>query len=146
MMDEFLEGLHALVAAKHDLPPKPRWGQPCNGCGLCCILEQCPISLATFGPELICPALTMRPGSSGCGLVETPGAFFNDDMADELGAFIALILGVGTGCDASHTEEDERIADAEEAAGGHPVVNANMARVQEMAKRLIPQLATSRRG
>ncbi|MEY4766990.1 MAG: hypothetical protein RI907_3663 [Pseudomonadota bacterium] len=28
-----------------DAPPKPPEGQPCNGCGLCCLAEPCPIGV-----------------------------------------------------------------------------------------------------
>lgn len=24
-------------------PPKPGWGAPCNGCGVCCLSEPCPL-------------------------------------------------------------------------------------------------------
>ena len=26
-------------------PPKPALGQPCNGCGLCCLAEPCPLGM-----------------------------------------------------------------------------------------------------
>lgn len=26
-------------------PPKPALGAPCNGCGLCCLLEPCPLGM-----------------------------------------------------------------------------------------------------
>ena len=26
-------------------PPKPAWGEPCNGCGVCCLAEPCPIGI-----------------------------------------------------------------------------------------------------
>ncbi|MFZ9493127.1 MAG: hypothetical protein ACO27E_00555 [Burkholderiaceae bacterium] len=35
-------------------PPKPREGQTCNGCGVCCLAEPCPmgalLTLRTHGP------------------------------------------------------------------------------------------------
>jgi len=35
-------------------PPKPREGEPCNGCGVCCLAEPCPmgalLTLRTQGP------------------------------------------------------------------------------------------------
>ena len=26
-------------------PPKPAEGQPCNGCGICCLAEPCPVGM-----------------------------------------------------------------------------------------------------
>ena len=34
---------HALIHP--EAPPKPPVGAPCNGCGLCCLLEPCPIGM-----------------------------------------------------------------------------------------------------
>lgn len=31
--------LHALA------PAKPAWGEPCNGCGVCCLCEPCPVGI-----------------------------------------------------------------------------------------------------
>ena len=28
-----------------DAPPQPALGAPCNGCGLCCLLEPCPLGM-----------------------------------------------------------------------------------------------------
>jgi len=36
-MDPRVIHLHVMA------PPKPAWGQPCNGCGLCCAAEPCPM-------------------------------------------------------------------------------------------------------
>lgn len=36
---------------------KPKEGDPCNGCGVCCLSEQCPVSVEVFGNQELCPAL-----------------------------------------------------------------------------------------
>lgn len=28
-----------------EAPAKPAWGAPCNGCGLCCLAEPCPMGM-----------------------------------------------------------------------------------------------------
>jgi hypothetical protein len=55
------------------LPMKPAFGAPCNGCGICCKAVPCPIArdlLAAFeGP---CPALELDEGRYWCGLLRNP--------------------------------------------------------------------------
>ena len=37
---------HRTLAHIHpDAPPQPALGAPCNGCGLCCLLEPCPLGM-----------------------------------------------------------------------------------------------------
>ncbi len=37
---------HTTLAHIHpDAPPQPALGAPCNGCGLCCLLEPCPLGM-----------------------------------------------------------------------------------------------------
>ena len=37
---------HRTLAQIHpDAPPQPALGAPCNGCGLCCLLEPCPLGM-----------------------------------------------------------------------------------------------------
>ncbi len=58
-------------------PPKPPEGAPCNGCGLCCLAEPCPlgvlVSRRRTGP---CAALrwSEADGRYLCGMVQEPGA------------------------------------------------------------------------
>ncbi|HEY9108389.1 MAG TPA: hypothetical protein VIN58_17060 [Roseateles sp.] len=57
-----------------DAPPKPAVGQPCNGCGVCCLAEPCPlgvvlsrrfkgacVALQWDGARYLCGALTAQP-------------------------------------------------------------------------------------
>lgn len=56
-------------------PPKPDAGQPCNGCGVCCAAETCPLARLRFrrrqGP---CPALEWLAEEAcyRCGLLRHP--------------------------------------------------------------------------
>lgn len=75
-------------------PEKPPRGQACNGCGLCCAMEQCQVSVMGFG-ELpageICPALTFDAGRFWCRLVLIEAALPGPKL-------IAEALGIGTEC------------------------------------------------
>ncbi|MCE4536103.1 hypothetical protein LXT12_02360 [Pelomonas sp. P7] len=57
-----------------EAPPKPAPGQPCNGCGVCCLAEPCPlgvvlsrrlrgacVALRWDGARYLCGALTAQP-------------------------------------------------------------------------------------
>jgi hypothetical protein len=28
-----------------EAPAQPRWGEPCNGCGVCCLVRPCPVGI-----------------------------------------------------------------------------------------------------
>lgn len=34
-----------VILVHPEAPPKPALGQPCNGCGLCCLAEPCPLGV-----------------------------------------------------------------------------------------------------
>lgn len=88
----------------------PKFGEPCNGCGMCC--QQMPCGLAsellncTEGP---CVALELHNGAARCGLVMRP-TYYLGHMAGfgdpELSEAISLaastlfkeMLGIGRGC------------------------------------------------
>lgn len=94
-----------------DAPGKPAIGQPCNGCGVCCALETCPIAMLRFlrrrGP---CPALIWRPERSRyvCDLLEQPGQYLpllpaSHDWARRI---LARGIAAGQGCDCTAVLED----------------------------------------
>lgn len=89
---------------------KPLYGDPCNGCGLCCIAQQCPISEGLFGKQDICPAIERGDGKAlVCGMVANPANYMTsvpDWGHQPLAAAFALLLGAGSGCDGT-TEDDE---------------------------------------
>lgn len=61
-------------------PAKPLVGAECNGCGICCALETCPLARLRFwqkeGP---CPALTWSDLENRyhCGLLSQPVHFWS---------------------------------------------------------------------
>jgi len=59
----------------NDLPRKPNFGGPCNGCGACCIATPCGLALDYLeGAEegSPCPALEWKDGRAWCGLALRP--------------------------------------------------------------------------
>jgi len=88
-----------------ETPDKPAEGQPCNGCGVCCALETCPLARLRFlqskGP---CPALVWSGSETRyhCGLLVNPGKYFGwlppagENIARRL---FARWISAGQGCD-----------------------------------------------
>lgn len=88
---------------------KPSFGLPCNGCGLCCIVEPCAIAEEYLGiTEGPCPALEWHDDKFRCGMVVRPGHYLGvADFADELlSGLISQALGVGLDCDADDGQEE----------------------------------------
>lgn len=82
--------------------PKPRLGEPCNGCGLCCLVEPCLLSVEYLGVHARCPVLETAGNRFACGLVTNPGVYlgtprFGDPLLAER---FGTVLGIGMGCDA----------------------------------------------
>lgn len=88
------------------LPPKPRWGTPCNGCGLCCAIELCEAGEIAFpGASAPCPGLKLRGDgkSTYCELVAI-------EIVSGLSPVLQDALGIGKGC--SMNDSDEALAAA----------------------------------
>ena len=118
------------------LLPKPLYGDPCNNCGICCLLSRCPISMAIFGDsDEVCPALEPVGVGFTCGLVA--------ELADAdkwggtaLSEAFALMTGAGLGCDAVHSDADaaRRTAIRDEVIGR---IRDAIAKASPEAQRLI---------
>lgn len=90
--------------------PKPKIGEPCNGCGLCCHIQICNTGafllkkVKYLGEKTIkgkCPALLSNDdGSFSCGLIKTPSRFIRSKYRPEvISKTVAQLVGSGTGCD-----------------------------------------------
>lgn len=90
--------------------PKPKIGEPCNGCGLCCHIQLCNTGafllkkVNYLGEKPIkgkCPALLSNvDGSFSCGLIKTPSRFIRSKYRPEvISKTVAQLVGSGTGCD-----------------------------------------------
>jgi hypothetical protein len=99
--------IHALA------PVKPDWGAPCNGCGVCCLSEPCPVGMVlSFKRQGACDALHWDPVQIRyrCGAMVQPRQVLRRVLpapirmlAPALAPLLALIAGrtiaVGSGCD-----------------------------------------------
>jgi hypothetical protein len=86
-------------------PRKPPEGEPCNGCGVCCALELCPVARLRFMHRFgQCPALTWSPEQVRyhCGLLTNPSRWlpgipkFAEASVQRL---MARWISAGSGCD-----------------------------------------------
>lgn len=107
------------MASRERGPEKPRFGEPCNGCGYCCAAEPCALAVEYVGAgeEGPCPALEFEDGRAWCGLVRHASRYMDlpNDWADQiLGEMFAAALGTGRGCDAGDypLSETEEVDDA----------------------------------
>lgn len=87
-------------------PPKPVEGAPCNGCGLCCLAEPCPLGVLVSGRRQgACAALRWDADGQRylCGLVADPAGVTGWRRPWALRATAALArrwIAAGVGCDA----------------------------------------------
>lgn len=98
------------VPLHRDAPAKPLEGEPCNGCGVCCIMARCPMAwlLLPLGKGA-CPALEWRDDELRyrCGLVLSPGdhlAWLPRRWQARASRWLARRIAAGTGCDCGASE------------------------------------------
>jgi hypothetical protein len=96
----------AVTIAIHPLaPPKPAWGQPCNGCGVCCLSEPCPVGmLISRRRRGACDALVWdAPGARyRCGLLVDAAAQLPAPLrpvAPLVQRWARRVIAAGIGCD-----------------------------------------------
>jgi hypothetical protein len=73
-------------------PAKPSWGAPCNGCGVCCLSEPCPVGVAaSLRRRGACRALRWDAALARyhCALMTLP----------VLNGLIKRWIAAGQGCD-----------------------------------------------
>lgn len=87
-------------------PAYPGMGNPCNGCGQCCVIYPCALARDLAGVrEGPCPILMREGDIWRCGLTIEPHRFVvglaGKPFADKaLAPLLAEALGIGRGCDA----------------------------------------------
>lgn len=91
----------------HEAPAQPAFGAPCNGCGVCCLIDTCPAGRLRFrqkhGP---CPALCWSAAERRylCGLLSAPGDYLPGlphRATPLLSRLFARWIAAGRGCDCS---------------------------------------------
>ncbi len=84
-------------------PAKPAWGAACNGCGVCCAAEPCPIGVLVSGRRSgSCQALEWRDAEQryACGVVSAPERYLGAGrLGRALSALARRMISAGSGCD-----------------------------------------------
>jgi len=108
-MPAFDHIIHIVAAA----PAKPEPGAPCNGCGVCCLFEPCPLGVLLSGRRQgACAALRWDDAGMQyrCGAMQVPQEvlaarwpWLPKGWPDGLGRLLARAaprwVAVGQGCD-----------------------------------------------
>ena len=112
-------------------PAKPQLGEPCNGCGLCCLVAPCPLGmLLSRRRHGACAALRWDGGAAQyrCGALTQPGEVLRAALPHALRFFAPMLTGLlarasrrwiaaGQGCDSTlEAERPAHIADNEATA------------------------------
>jgi hypothetical protein len=86
-----------------EAPPKPAVGAACNGCGVCCLAEPCPVGmLVSRRRHGACAALLWSDERSRylCGVASDPARFMAPRwLAALAGRFALRWIAAGQGCD-----------------------------------------------
>src|ERR1700748_1472668 len=88
-----------------DPPANPAEAAPCNGCGVCCAAEPCPIGVLVSGRRTgACAALSWNAGGGldRCGLVGDPAAalpWLPAALAPLLSRLARRWISAASGCD-----------------------------------------------
>lgn len=80
---------------------KPKFKEPCNGCGLCCRLELCDIAEEYFpGASAPCPALEFDGVRMWCGLIMHPSRHLklNFNIDEDIAPLFFRMIPINQGC------------------------------------------------
>lgn len=105
--------MRQLILIHPAAPPKPVAGMPCNGCGVCCLVEPCPLgAVLSARRHGACVALRWNDDGQNyrCGAVADPVDVlrkalprFMRRLAPRLSRLLARLawrwIAAGTGCD-----------------------------------------------
>ncbi len=97
--------MHRIIHIEADAPLKPVEGKPCNGCGVCCLAEPCPVGMVISRKILgSCSALQWVADERRyrCGLLASPAAHFRWKWLSRIGMpWARRMISAGSGCDSS---------------------------------------------
>lgn len=103
---------HQTITIHPDAPDKPAWGARCNGCGVCCAAEPCPVGVLVTGRRKgACRALEWQDadGRYVCGMVSTPGRYLALEhrwLNAAVSAMTRRLISAGSGCDSDAESDD----------------------------------------
>lgn len=103
-----------LIYLHAQAPDKPPLAAPCNGCGVCCASEPCPLGIVVSRRRHgACTALHWQAGENRyrCGLIAQPRHYLPSGLrwlAPLLRRFALRSISAGSGCDASIELERDR--------------------------------------
>jgi hypothetical protein len=105
-----------IIHIQPDAPRKPAPGAPCNGCGVCCLAEPCPLGVLLSGRRTgACAALQWQPsGLYRCGAIAQPQVALRHALPPALHGSIPVLawglgrlakrwVAAGAGCDSTLT-------------------------------------------
>ena len=118
--------IHQVVLIHPDAASKPVPGAPCNGCGVCCLLEPCPLGVVLSGRRRgACIAVRWHSEAHQyrCGALSAPADVLQNVLPRPLRRLASLLspglarlakrwIAVGQGCD-SMVESDGPVAASE---------------------------------
>ncbi|MBP6269874.1 MAG: hypothetical protein KA422_09640 [Rhizobacter sp.] len=96
---------HQTIPIHPEAPDKPPWGTKCNGCGVCCAAEPCPVGVLVTGSRRgACSALVWRQVDQRyvCGMVIEPGRYLglNHPWLNAAASCVTRrLISAGSGCD-----------------------------------------------
>lgn len=98
---------HTVILLHPLAPPKPTPGQACNGCGVCCAAEPCPLGrLLSSRRQGRCRALSWSDaGLYRCGVLDQPRRWLPWLPARLARALARRWIAAGQGCDCSFEAE-----------------------------------------
>ena len=103
--------MYQVIQLHLDAPEKPAEGHACNGCGVCCASEPCPIgAIVSRRLHGACAALEWSDASGlyRCGIAASPSKHLLAGLrwiAPVLAKFTLRFISAGSGCDCDVTVE-----------------------------------------
>jgi hypothetical protein len=94
-----------VIAIHAGAPPKPAVGAPCNGCGVCCLSEPCPVGVVLSRRRTgACAALRWSDSEQcyRCGALSAPREvlpYWLNPAAPLFARLARRWIAAGTGCD-----------------------------------------------
>lgn len=107
-------------------PAKPAETTPCNGCGVCCAAEPCPVGVLVSGRRSGACAALAWSGQAGlyrCGLVADPRAVLPRlpaALAPAVSRLARRWISAASGCDSSLVVESPGQAENNISIDNHP--------------------------